>query len=66
MVKFIVSITQDTVYHHHKDHSANPVPGNNLWLLCELYETKDYYVDKMENSEADAKYLLLDIKGLKR
>jgi len=66
MVKFTVSITQNTVYHHHKDHSGNPAPGNNLCLLCELCETEEHYVDKMENSEAGAKYLLLGIKGLKK
>jgi hypothetical protein len=39
MVKFTASITQDTVRHHHKDHSVNPLPGNNICLLYELYET---------------------------
>lgn len=66
MVKFTASITQDTVCYHHKDHSVNLVPGNNVCLLCELYETEVHYVDKRQRSEAGAKYLLLDIKGLKR
>jgi len=66
MVKFTASITQDTESHHHKDHSVNLVPGNNLCLLCELYDTEVHYVDKTQSSEAGAKYLLLGIKGLNR
>jgi hypothetical protein len=65
MVKFTASITHDIVCHHHKDHSVNPVPGNNLCFLCELYEAEIHYVDKIQISEAGAKYLLLGIKGLK-
>jgi len=66
MLKFPASITQDTVCHHRKDHSGNPVPGNNLCLLCKLVETEVHYVDKRQSSEAGAKYLLRGIKGLKR
>ena len=66
MVKFTASITQNKVFHHHKDHSVNPVPGNSPCLLCELYETEVHYVDKTHSSEAGTKCLLLFIKGLKR